>query len=162
MVIQFCPEINSLGCPCSGPTPDSLWYLDLTQMVLVVRKKFKSTHLNISNNFCFNNFAQKSIPGVILAEVLQEPVGASLWRLDLTQVVLAVRKKLKSTLLNIPNNFCFNNFVQKSIPAVFLADAEVLQETAPPMVVRAGNPGCHPCFGTLGVKRNPTVPHTWL
>ena len=46
-------------------------------MVLAVRKKLKSTHLNIPNNFCFNNFAQKSIPGVVLAEVLQEPVGAS-------------------------------------------------------------------------------------
>ena len=46
-------------------------------MVLAVRKKLKSTHLNVPNNFCFNNFAQKSIPGVVLAEVLQEPVGAS-------------------------------------------------------------------------------------
>ena len=89
--------------------------MDLTQMVLAVWKKLKSTHLNIPNNFCFNNFAQKSIPGVVLAEVLQEPVGASLWCLDLTLMVLAVRKKLKSTHLNILNNFCFNNFAQKSI-----------------------------------------------
>ena len=74
---QFCPKINPWGCPCSCPTPGSLWCLDLTQMVLAVRKKLKSTHLNIPNNFCFNNFAQKSIPGVVLAEVLQEPVGAS-------------------------------------------------------------------------------------
>ncbi len=47
-------------------------------MVLAVRKKLKSTHLNIPHGFCFNNFARKSIPGVVvLAEVLQEPVGAS-------------------------------------------------------------------------------------
>ena len=46
-------------------------------MVLAVRKKLKSTHLNISNNFCFNNFAQKSIPGDVRAQVLQEPVGGS-------------------------------------------------------------------------------------
>ena len=46
-------------------------------MVLAVRKKFKTTHLNIPNNFCFYNFAQKSIPGVVWAQVLQEPVGAS-------------------------------------------------------------------------------------
>ena len=74
---QLCSKINPWCCPCSRPTPGSLWCLDLTQMVLAVRKKLKSTHLNIPNNFCFNNFAQKSIPGVVLAEVLQEPVGAS-------------------------------------------------------------------------------------
>ena len=39
-------------------------------MVLEVRKKLKSTHLNILNNFCFNNFAQESIPLVVLALVL--------------------------------------------------------------------------------------------
>ena len=33
---------------------------------------------------------------------------------------------------------------------------------APPTVIRAGNPECPPYFGALGVKRNPTVPHTWL
>ena len=37
LLIQLCPEINSLGCPCSRPTPGSLWCLDLTQMVLAVR-----------------------------------------------------------------------------------------------------------------------------
>ena len=74
---QLCPKFNPCGLPCSRPTPGSLWCLDLTQMVLAVRKKLKSTHLNIPNNFCFNNFVQKSIPGVVLAEVLQEPVGAS-------------------------------------------------------------------------------------
>ena len=30
-----------------------------------------------------------------------------------TQMMLAVWKKLKSTLLNMPNSFCFNNFAQK-------------------------------------------------
>ena len=37
----------------------------------------KSTHLIIPNSFCFNNSAQKSIPGAVRAQVLQEPVGAS-------------------------------------------------------------------------------------
>ena len=46
-------------------------------MVLAVRKKLKSTHLNIPNSFGFNNFAQKQIPGDVRAQVLQEPVGAS-------------------------------------------------------------------------------------
>ena len=77
LLTQLCPEINPLGCPCSRPTPGSLWCLDLTQMVLAVRKKLKTTHLNIPNSFCFNNFAQKSIPGDVRAQVLQVPVGAS-------------------------------------------------------------------------------------
>ena len=74
---QLCPNINPVGCPCSRPTPGSLWCLDLTQMVLAVRKKLKTTHLNIPKSFCFNNFSQKSIPGDVRAQVLQEPVGGS-------------------------------------------------------------------------------------
>ena len=58
-------------------TLGSLWCLDLAQMVLAVLKKLKSTHLNIANSFCFNTYAQKSIPGDVRALVLQEPVGAS-------------------------------------------------------------------------------------
>ena len=67
---QICSKINPWCCPCSRPTPDSLSCLDLIQIVLAVRKKLKVTHLNIPNNFCFNNFAQKSIPGVVLAHGL--------------------------------------------------------------------------------------------
>ena len=74
---QLCPKTNPWGRPCSWPTPGSLWCLDFTQMVLALWKKLKSTHLNIPNSFCFNNFAQKSIPGDVRAQVLQEPVGAS-------------------------------------------------------------------------------------
>ena len=74
---QLCSKINPWCRPCSRPTPGSLWCLDLTQMVLAVRKTLKTTHLNIPNSFCFNNFAQKSIPGDVRVQVLQEPVGAS-------------------------------------------------------------------------------------
>ena len=74
---QFCRKTHSWGRPCSWPTPGNLWCLDLTKMVLAVRKKLKSTHLNIPNNFCFNNFAKKSFPGDVRAQVLQVPVGAS-------------------------------------------------------------------------------------
>ena len=95
-------------------------------MVLAVRKKLKTTHLNIPNSFCFNNFAQKSIPGDVQAQVLQEPVSTFLWCLDLTQMVLAVRKTLKTTHLNISNSFCFDDFAQKSIPGD--VRAQVLQE----------------------------------
>ena len=77
---QLCPKINPWWCPGSGPSGTcrrSLWGLGFTQMVLAVRKTLKTTHLNIPNSFCFNNFAQKSIPGDVRAQVLQEPVGAS-------------------------------------------------------------------------------------
>merc|ERR1711923_472733 len=74
---QLCSKINPWGRPCSWPTPGSLWCLDPTQMVLAVQKYPKITNIIVLNNFCFNNFAQKSIPGDVRAQVLQEPVGAS-------------------------------------------------------------------------------------
>ena len=51
--------------------------LDLAQMVLEVRKNPKPTKFYMLNNFCFNNFPKLLIPGVVRAQVLQEPVGAS-------------------------------------------------------------------------------------
>ena len=51
--------------------------LDLAQMVLEVRKNPKPTKFYMLNNFCFNNFPKILIPGVVRAQVLQEPVGAS-------------------------------------------------------------------------------------
>ena len=51
--------------------------LDITQMVVDSRKQLKSTYFIIPNSFCFNNFSEKSIPGDVRAQVLQEPVGAS-------------------------------------------------------------------------------------
>ena len=44
--------------------------LDLAQMVLKVQKYLNPTKLFIPNSFCFYNFAQKSIPCVVLALVL--------------------------------------------------------------------------------------------
>ena len=49
----------------------------LAQMVLDVQINCKITKLIILNNFSFNNFSKKSIPGDVRAQVLQEPVGAS-------------------------------------------------------------------------------------
>ena len=51
--------------------------LGLTQMVMDIWKQLKSTYFIIPNNFCFNNFSKKSIPGDARAQVLQEPVGGS-------------------------------------------------------------------------------------
>ena len=41
--------------------------LGLTMMVLDVRKNLKSTQFYLLNNLCYNNFAQKSSPGGVLA-----------------------------------------------------------------------------------------------
>ena len=41
--------------------------LGLAQMVLDVQKIFTPTQFNMLNNICFNNFAQKSSPGGVLA-----------------------------------------------------------------------------------------------
>ena len=46
--------------------------------------------------------------------------------LDFTQMVLDVRKNLKSTQFYMLNNLCFNNFSKKSIPGD--VRAQVLQE----------------------------------
>ena len=46
-------------------------------MALDARKNWKPTQFIILDNFCFNNFSKKSIPGDVRDQVLQEPVGAS-------------------------------------------------------------------------------------
>ena len=51
--------------------------LDLAQMVLDVGKNLKPIQFYMLTNLCFNNFPEKSIPGDVRAQVLQEPVGAS-------------------------------------------------------------------------------------
>ena len=51
--------------------------LGLTLMVLGVQKNLKPTQLIILDNFSWNNFPKKLIPGDVRAQVLQEPVGAS-------------------------------------------------------------------------------------
>ena len=51
--------------------------LGLAQMVLDVQENLKPTQIYMLNNFCFNNFPKKLIPGDVRAQVLQEPVGAS-------------------------------------------------------------------------------------
>ena len=53
--------------------------LGLAQMVLDVRKNLKPTQFFILNSFCYNNFAQNSIPGEVLALALHLGVfGAGL------------------------------------------------------------------------------------
>ena len=46
-------------------------------MVLAVLKHLQITNMIILNNFGFNNFLKKSIPGDVRAQVLQVPVGGS-------------------------------------------------------------------------------------
>ena len=51
--------------------------LGLAQMVLDVQENLKPTQIYMLNNFCFNNFPKKLIPGDARGQVLQEPVSAS-------------------------------------------------------------------------------------
>ena len=48
--------------------------LDLAQMVLDVWKTLKPTTFYLLNNLCYNNFAQKSIPGGRMALGLRQDV----------------------------------------------------------------------------------------
>ena len=48
--------------------------LDLAPMVLDVRENLKPTQFYLLNNLCYNNFAQKSNPGGILALGLLQAV----------------------------------------------------------------------------------------
>ena len=41
--------------------------LEMTKMALDVQKNWKPAQFIILDNFCFNNFSKKSIPGDILA-----------------------------------------------------------------------------------------------
>ena len=41
--------------------------LDMTQMALDLQKNWKPAQFIIFDNFCFNNFSKKSIPGDVLA-----------------------------------------------------------------------------------------------
>ena len=47
------------------------------RMVLAVRKHLQITNVIMLDNFGFNNFLKKSIPGDVRAQVLQVPVGGS-------------------------------------------------------------------------------------
>ena len=56
----------------------SLWErFKASQKLQGDQKHLKSTHLIIPSSLCFLNFAQKSIPGDVRAQVLQVPVGGS-------------------------------------------------------------------------------------
>ena len=97
--------------------------LDLTQMVLEVRKCLKPTQFYMLNIFCLNNFPKNQALGASL-------LSAYSWlsmALDLAQMVLEVRKNPKPTKFYMLNKLCFNNFPKKLIPGD--VRAQVLQET---------------------------------
>ena len=115
-------------------------------MVLEIRKNPKPTQFYMLNIFDFYNFPKKSSPG---ASLLSAYSWLSL-ALDLAQMVLdgpslttfASTPVSKIQSLGMPGPWSSRNLL------------------APPTLIRAGNPEVHPCFWALGVKRNPTVPHT--
>ena len=83
--------------------------LDLAQMVLDVRKNLKPTKFYLLNNLCYNNFAQKSSPGGVLA--LGLPLAVLGPGLDL-QMFLNGWKHPKATQPYNLNNFCIKNIAQ--------------------------------------------------
>ena len=74
--INFAQKLSPMGALLSANSWLSM-ALGLAQMVLDVGINLKPTQLIILDNFCFNNFSKKSIPGDFRAQVLQEPAGAS-------------------------------------------------------------------------------------
>ena len=87
--------------------------LDLIQMVVYIQKQLKVTIFKIPNIFFFQHHYQIVIPWDNLGSM---PYSWVTEALDLTQMVMDIRKQLKSTYFIIPNNFCFNNITKKSFP----------------------------------------------
>ena len=58
---------NNFAQPFARPIMSVVLGVGLAQMVLDVQKIFAPTQFYMLNNICFNNFAQKSSPGGVLA-----------------------------------------------------------------------------------------------
>ena len=61
----------------------------------------------------FQQCNQKLFPGDTLGSMSYTWVSEGL---DLTQIVMDIQKQLKTTIIIIPNNICFNNITKKSFP----------------------------------------------
>ena len=105
---------------------------------------------------------------ILLVFLGSEALGASFlsaysWlyvALGLAQMVLDVWKTLKPAQFIILDNFYFNNCLTKSIPGD--VRAQVLQDPVGASHADQGRKsGVLSNFLGPGVKRNPTVPHTW-
>ena len=95
--------------------------LDLTQMVMAIRKQLKLTSFIIPNNYCFNNLAQKINPRLPRGSPWSLPYSWESEVLDLAQMVMAIPIQHIMTRFIIPNNYCFNKLAQKSIPNILRA-----------------------------------------
>ena len=80
--------------------------LDLSQMVLEVRKYLKPTQFFIPNSFSFYNYAEKSIPWVVLALALLLPVFGAEPGPELDPDGPGGPKNLKLTHFVNPSSFC--------------------------------------------------------
>ena len=136
--------MNSLGKSLLLPYTLMSLVLDFTQMVLDVRINRKPTQFCMLNNFCFNNFSKKSIPGEVLALGL----------------LLAVRKHLQIANMIIHTTPFIATFPKnQSLGMPGLRSSRNL--LAPPTLIRAGNPEVRPSWRDPGVKGFPTSPHIW-
>ena len=120
--INFCfnniTKKSFLGTPRGRcPTPGCQEALDLAQMVIDIHEHPETTTTNLfyhTKQLLFQQHYQKviswdtpgSMPFIWVSEAL-----------DLTQMVMDIQKQLKTTIIIIPNNLCFNNITKKSFPA---------------------------------------------
>ena len=86
-------------------------WLVTTQMVMVVWKQKIWNIIVHLNNFCYYNFALKSLLGVPLIRLYSWLLE---W-LDTTQMVMVVWKQWIWNVIIHPNHFCYHNFVLKSL-----------------------------------------------
>ena len=70
LFLQLCPKINPMA---RLSLLLAVVCLDLAQMVQVIRTYLRPTKFFILKDFCFNRFAQKSIPASVLALSLLTP-----------------------------------------------------------------------------------------
>ena len=128
-------------------------------MVMDIRKHLISTYFIIPNNFCFNNFSKKSIPGDVLALGLLLAVYGPGLGPDVPgcRDKPYVNQPSWSSLTTLSSTTFLKN---QSLGMSGLRSSRNL--LAPPTLIWAGFPevllsGLHP-----GAKSFPTVPQTWL
>ena len=131
--------------------------LDLTQMVLCVRKHLRATHFTLLNNFCFNNTTQKSSPGGCPCS---QPTTGCLWPWAWPRWSWMSRNMWK-----LPSFKYWTTFVPTTLPKTHFLGMPGIRSSrnlsASPMLIRAGNPDLLLSRIDPGVKTFLLVPHTW-
>ena len=126
MFLHLCPEINPLCCPCSRSIPGYFWPWTWPRWSWRSGKTLNQPSFSFPTAFGNTTLPRNQSLGLSLLLSYSWLSLALELPLDLTQMVLEVKKNLKPTQFFILNSFCFNNFAQKSIPGVVLAHGLLL------------------------------------